>query len=239
MSDSAEVRADSVAVRVTEQVRADIIFGRIPPGTRLTEKLVAERYEVSRVPVRECLRALEAEGLVEVRPYAGATVVRPHLQDAGTLFEIRQTLEAELVRRAARRTAAERSADLPDQEWWRLRREIATVLEEGDRVLADGPAEQLPHYNQRFHALLAEMSASPPLRGILRQVSGKIEWLFVHSGAYRGNEAWSEHKQIMEAVDAGRAEDAAALMVAHVRVSGEGLLRALQEHPGSETPNPN
>lgn len=228
-AESVAARADSVAARVTQQVRADIIFGRISPGTRLTEKLLSQRYEVSRVPVRECLRALEAEGLVEVRPYAGATVVRPDLQDAQTLFEVRQALEAELVRRAARRTAAERSADVPDQQWWRLRREISTVLEEGDRVLAQGADEELPHYNQRFHALLAEMSASPPLQGILRQVSGKIEWLFVHSGAYRGNEAWTEHKAIMEAVDAGRAAEAADLMVAHVRTSCAGLLRALED----------
>lgn len=229
MSDLAEPRGDSVAARVTHQVRADIIFGRIPPGVRLTEKLVSQRYAVSRVPVRECLRALEAEGLVEVRPYAGATVVRPNLRDAGTLFEIRQTLEAELVRRAARRSAAERSADVPDHEWWRLRREISTVLEEGDRVLAQGQDDQLPHSNQRFHALLAQMSESPALRGILRQVSGKIEWLFVHSGAYRGHRAWAEHKLIMAAVDAGRAEEAGSLMVAHVRASGEELLRALEE----------
>ncbi|WP_109472464.1 GntR family transcriptional regulator [Ornithinimicrobium cavernae] len=223
--------SDSAAVRVTQQVRSDIIFGRVPPGTRLTEKLLSETYQVSRVPVRECLRALEAEGLVEVRPYAGATVVRPQLADADVLFEVRQTLEAEMVRRAAQRSGVQRSADTPDPEWWRLRREIRRVLEEGDQVLADGHSDLLPNYNQQFHSLLAEMSESPALRGILRQVSGKIEWLFVHSGAYRGNEAWNEHKDIMEAVDAGRAEAATTLMVAHVQTSRDGLNRALRGDP--------
>lgn len=197
------------------------------PGTRLTEKALSQQYGVSRVPVRECLRALEAEGLVDVRPYAGATVVQPQLEDADTLFQVRTTLEVELARRAALRSGLERSADVPDQDWWRLRRDIGTVLEDGDRLLADGEAELLPHYNQRFHALLAQLSQSPSLVGILRQVSGKIEWLFVHSGAYRGNEAWGEHKQIMQAVDAGRAEEAAALMAAHVQTSQESMRRAL------------
>ena len=105
------------------------------------------------------------------------------------------------------------------------------MLEEGDRVLADGRDHLLPHYNQRFHALLAELSASPPLVGILRQVSGKIEWLFVHTGAYRGHEAWSEHRQILDAVDAGGADEAAALMLAHVQTSASGLLRALEADP--------
>ena len=219
---------DSVAVRVTQQVRADIIFGRVSPGLRLTEKILSEKYQVSRVPVRECLRALEAEGLVEVRPYAGATVVQPRLEDAATLFEIRQTLESELVRRAARRSGEQRLADVPDPQWWRLRQEIRGVLEEGDEVLASGEWDLLPHHNQRFHSLLAEMSQSPPLLGILRQVSGKIEWLFVHSGAYRGHEAWTEHKAIMEAVDAGRVDEAVDLMVAHVETSCAGLLRAVE-----------
>lgn len=222
--------SDSTTVRITQQVRADIISGEITPGTRLTEKLLAQKYQVSRVPVRECLRSLEAEGLVEVRPYAGATVVVPQFDDAEALFAVRETLEAEMVRRAAHRSEAQLSADIPDPKWWRLRREISTALQEGDRVLSEGDHALLPRFNQRFHALLAEMSQSPSLGGILRQVSGKIEWLFVHSGAYRGHEAWNEHKAIMAAVDGGRAEQAAALMVAHVSRSRARL----QVHTAAE-----
>lgn len=213
--------SDSVAVRVTRRVRSDIIFGAIPPGTRLTEKLLSERYEVSRVPVRECLRALEAEGLVIVRPYAGATVVEPQPEDLDALFDVRRSLEGEMVRRAAGRARDQQEA--PDEEWRTVREEIGRVLGEGDDVLRDGRVDALPGLNQQFHSLLAEMSASPSLAGILRQVSGKIERLFAHTGTYRVDSAWGEHKEILAAVDGGRVDEAGELMAAHLERSRTGL----------------
>lgn len=215
--------SDPVAVRVTQKVRSDIIFGIIAPGTRLTEKLLSERYEVSRVPVRECLRALEAEGLVIVRPYAGATVVEPQPEDLDALFDVRRTLEGEMVRRTARRAKLQLEQDGPDEVWWALRREIGRVLDEGDRALQEGRLDELPGLNQRFHSLLADMSASPSLSGVLRQVSGKIERLFASTGRYRVDSAWGEHKEILAAVDAGRVDEAGELMTAHLERSRAGL----------------
>lgn len=211
------------AVRVTEHVRADIISGRIEAGTRLTEKLLSERYEVSRVPVRECLRALEAEGLVEVRSYAGATVAHPEPENVDVLFDVRLTLETEMIRRATLRAVAQLGREAPDPEWWRLRREIAAVLSEGDAALASGDLAAMPTCNQRFHSLLAEMSDSASLAGVLRQVAGKIERLFAWSGTNRGDSAWSEHKKLIALVDAGDAEAAVAFMAAHLERSRTGL----------------
>src|SRR5699024_2996673 len=119
---------DSIAVRVTRRKRSDIIFGGVPPGTRVKEKLLWERYDVSRVPVRECLRALEAEWLVIVRPYAGATVVEPQPEDLDALFDGRRTLEGEMVRRAAERARGQQAN--PDEDWRALRREIGHVLDD-------------------------------------------------------------------------------------------------------------
>ena len=215
--------SDSIAVRVTQRVRSDIIFGVVPAGTRLTEKLLSEQYEVSRVPVRECLRALEAEGLVVVRPYAGATVVEPQPEDLDALFDVRRTLEGEMVRRAAMRARIQLEQNCPDEEWWALRREIGRVLDEGDEVLRDGRVDELPGLNQRFHSLLADMSASPSLSGILRQVSGKIERLFAYTGTYRVDSAWGEHKEILAAVVGGRVDEAGDLMAAHLERSRAGL----------------
>lgn len=215
--------SDSIAVRVTQRVRSDIIFGVIPPGARLTEKLLSEQYEVSRVPVRECLRALEAEGLVVVRPYAGATVVALQPEDLDALFDVRRTLEGEMVKRAARRARLQLEQAGPDEEWWVLRREIERVLDAGDEVLREGRVDELPGLNQRFHSLLAEMSASASLSGILRQVSGKIERLFSHTGTYRVDTAWGEHKKILAAVVDGRVDEAADLMASHLERSRTGL----------------
>ena len=78
---------------VCTAIRDDIVSGVYERGTRLTEELLARRYGVSRVPVREALRTLEAEGFVVTRRHAGACVAEPTEQDAADLLEIRALLE--------------------------------------------------------------------------------------------------------------------------------------------------
>src|SRR5699024_3920560 len=99
-SDATAGRAD-----VGARIRNDIIQGRIAPGTKLREVALAERYAVSRIPIREALRSLEAEGLVESRKYSGSVVAPSPVDDAEDLFEIRTVLEAATAKRAAKRAA--------------------------------------------------------------------------------------------------------------------------------------
>src|SRR5579884_4119845 len=81
------------AQTVCSAIRDDIVSGYFPPGGRLTEELLAKRYGVSRVPVREALRTLESEGFVRTRRHAGASVAEPTEQEAADLLEIRALLE--------------------------------------------------------------------------------------------------------------------------------------------------
>ena len=75
--------------RIEDEIRRDIIFGVLTPGKRITEAALARKYGSSRVPVREALRTLEAEGFVESRPYAGSTVANIPLAEADDLFAVR------------------------------------------------------------------------------------------------------------------------------------------------------
>ena len=112
--------------RVQDEIRRDIILGTLPAGTRITETALAKNYGISRVPVREALRALEAEGFVESKPFAGSTVSAIPVDDADDLFAVREALEAATARRAARKAASQLSTGTPDAEWWKRRKELAS-----------------------------------------------------------------------------------------------------------------
>ena len=88
---------------VCTAIRDDIVAGVYERGGRLTEELLARRYGVSRVPVREALRTLEAEGFVVTRRHAGACVAEPTEQEAADLLEMRMLLEPLGAARAAQR----------------------------------------------------------------------------------------------------------------------------------------
>lgn len=88
---------------VCTAIRDDIVSGVFERGSRLTEEVLARRYGVSRVPVREALRTLESEGFVVTRRHAGACVAEPTEQEAADLLEIRMLLEPLGAARAAQR----------------------------------------------------------------------------------------------------------------------------------------
>ena len=209
---------------VEDEIRRDIIFGALPAGTRITEASLARRYGRSRVPVREALRALEAEGFVESKKYAGSTVARIPTDEAEDLFAVREVVEAATARRAARAHAAQLAAGAPDQAWWQARREVAAILDAGDAAVSGGRLELLPELNVRFHLGVAALAGSRSLTALLRQLAGKIEWLYAADVDNRGKDSWAEHRRIMAAVDAGDAKRAGELMQGHVHRSGTGYL---------------
>ncbi|WP_237715230.1 GntR family transcriptional regulator [Arthrobacter sp. TB 23] len=210
--------------RVQDEIRHDIIFGSLRPGTRVTEAALAAKYGVSRIPVREALRALEAEGFVDSRPYAGSTVSEIPVDDADDLFAVREALEAATARRAARRALAQFSAGEPSVGWWKTRRLLADLLDDGDQAVAEGNLKVLPELNIRFHLGIADLSGSASLTALLRQISGKIEWLYATDVDHRGKQSWGEHRLIMAAIDAGNPVDAERLMAGHVHQSRVGYL---------------
>lgn len=210
--------------RVQDEIRRDIIFGLLPPKTRITEASLAEKYGLSRVPVREALHALEAEGFVESTPFVGATVSAIPVDDAEDLFTVRTTLETATARRAALRAVSQFSAGFPSNDWWGTRKILAEILDEGDQIIDASRLDRLPELNIRFHMGIAELSGSASLTALLRQIAGKIEWLYATDVDDRGKQSWSEHRMIMGAIDAGNVTEAERLMGNHVYQSRIGYL---------------
>lgn len=223
----------SSSVSVGAKIRHDIITGIHAPGSKLREAALAEQYAVSRIPVREALRSLEAEGLLESRPYSGSMVAPSPVEDAADLFEIRIVLESATAKRAAKRAAEQSNGAAPNSRWHSVRKEINDILTEGDVVIEQERYEDLAMLNMRFHFAVAELSGSVSFISLLRQISGKIEWLYSLNVTRRGPQAWPEHREIIAAIDAGQEAKAAEVMARHVRRSRDSYFAMMAEQTPS------
>ncbi|GAA2142048.1 GntR family transcriptional regulator [Glycomyces algeriensis] len=200
-SGKAPRRSPQEAVRA---VRDDIIRGVFAPGERLTEEALAGRYGVSRVPVREALRVLEAEGFVEAKPYVGVFVRELSESEAEDLLELRSVVEPMCAARAAVQRTPEQLGRLKE------------LLNMGWDAVQDGRLGELPRLNSRFHEVIAEASGSEVLGQMIRQISQKIAWVYAVELPRRAEDSWTEHEGIVAAIGAGDADRASALLAEHI-----------------------
>jgi DNA-binding GntR family transcriptional regulator len=209
-----------LADQVVRRLRDDIVVGIHPAGARLTESALCKAYDVSRVPVREALRRLEAEGFVESRAYAGVAVARMDADEAADLFTVRKTIEVITVKRCARRVRRDPSGE----EVVAFAERLHTLVETGCGALGDPDRSDLPELNTEFHLSLATFSGNASLLSLLRQVASKIEWLYTMDVDVRGEHSWAEHRGIADAVLAGKVTEAGRSMAQHIQNSMEGYL---------------
>ncbi len=202
---------------VCTAIRDDIVSGALERGGRLTEEVLARRYGVSRIPVREALRTLEAEGFVVTRRHAGACVSEPTEQEAADLLEIRMLLEPLGAARAAqRRTEAHLKV-------------LRGLVRLGHDRVRRGHGEDLRSLEGWFHETLAQASGSPGLTALLTQLRHKIAWMYTVDVTERPAESWAEHAAILDAVARGDAERARAVTALHAeRAASAHRLRFTQ-----------
>jgi DNA-binding GntR family transcriptional regulator len=200
---------------VREKIRTRIAEGTYGPGVRLVERDLAEEFAVSRVPVREALRALESEGFVELLPRRGAIVRELTRAVVADLFDIRQVLEA---------LAARLVADRIDEAG--LAR-LAAVVAEGRSAVERGDTSAAGTANTAFHETLLQLSGNESLRSVLEPVTGRLRWLFRQTTDHERVQV--EHEQLYAALEMGDAELAAAVALAHVRASRHMVLDGMQE----------
>jgi DNA-binding GntR family transcriptional regulator len=210
VSGDAVVKSRVPAHAVCNAIRDDIVSGTFVPGGRLTEELLARRYGVSRVPVREALRTLESEGFVTTRRHAGACVAEPSDQEAADLLDIRSLLEPLGAARAAgRRTEAHLKV-------------LRGLVRLGQERAQRGQVAELRPLGGWFHETLAQASGSPSLASLLTQLRRKIAWVYAAEPPLRPVEAWEEHGAIVDAVARGDADRARLLAAAHTERARAG-----------------
>ncbi len=208
----------SLSEVVSEQIRGRILDGTLKPGERLVEDRLSAELGVSRVPVREALRGLSAEGLVTLLPHRGATVVEVTPETVAELVEVRALLEGLNARLAAQRHDPEIVAQLKD------------TLARGNEAATAGTAEELARLNAEFHERLAEASRNAVLSDVMRGLRERTSIAFAINGRRRAREDWEEHAGILAAVIAGDAELAALLANRHVQNAAAAFARSMKKN---------
>jgi len=200
---SASSRADLVYT----VLRDDILNSRVRPGERLSEERIAHRLQVSRTPVREALKRLHAEGLVEITPHRGAVVRDPSGEELAELCTVRDVLEGLAARLAAR--------SISRVELYTLEK----LLADEARALAENRTADLLELNFQFHETIWVASRNRYLAQQLRQLRQIIVRIQDSTLFYPGrrDEAHREHRALLDAIAAGDADTAERLAQEHFR----------------------
>jgi DNA-binding GntR family transcriptional regulator len=181
-----------------------VIAGRLSPGQHLVETELARQLGVSRQPVREALHRLEAEGWVDLRPNQGAFVHVPTDREVDQLLDVRELLEVETARLAARVVSADQLA--------RLR----AICRDGEAAVAAGDTESFVTLNNDFHAALADIAGNAVLAELSAIVGRRARWYYRLVAPLREHESCAEHLAMVEAVESGDGEQAAKVARSHV-----------------------
>ena len=163
---TAALHAPSLVEVAVRQLRAEILAGELEPGQRLIEDQISVRFDISRGPLREALRLLTQQGLVEHAPRRGARVTELTATDVEQLFGIRLALEQHAMRLVFPRPTAPGDADLAELDGWLLR--MRTAEREGD-VLAKDDA------HRAFHAAVVALAGNRQLDLALEPVLLKLQ----------------------------------------------------------------
>jgi DNA-binding GntR family transcriptional regulator len=190
--------------RIAEQLRQEITSGERAPGTPLRQEVLAKELGVSRMPVRDALQKLLAEGLVILQPHRGTYISSLTPAECAELFDLRMMLECDALRRAMNNhTAASR----------RKLRFVQAELElaKDTRGWVDGDRE--------FHELLYAPCARPRTLEIIRTLRDSVQRFYMgamnHSDHRKG---WKhEHRLILKATDRNDADAACAALETHLR----------------------
>ena len=208
--------------RIHEQLRAAILSGDLPAGTPVIEADLSARLGASRTPVREALRRLESEGLLEPRGLRGSVVRALDPSEVSCIFEIREALESLAARRAARTIGAAGLAEM-------------AVRLDGMRAALDDPAE-MERYDTAFHDVILANAGGERLKRMLGDLR---EELIVHrflslSDPARRRETVAEHEAILAALRAHDEEAAAETTARHIAQARAAVLRLTPAPTGAQ-----
>jgi DNA-binding GntR family transcriptional regulator len=210
----------SLTSAVADKLREQIIRGDIPEGAQLRQDVIAAQYHVSRIPVREALRQLDAEGLITIVPNRGAVVPQLSPNDIEELFAIRALLEPEVLKHSIPHLT---QADFADAET--LLNTYMAELRREDHISEWG------RLNWKFHSILYSRAERPHFMSIIRNVNHNGErytrlQLYLTHGITRANE---EHHQILELCRKREVVAACKLLRQHIQYAGQSLKQVLQE----------
>ncbi|HUB71130.1 MAG TPA: GntR family transcriptional regulator [Acidimicrobiales bacterium] len=224
------IQTASIQAQVIKRVRDMILDGVLPPGASVSETSLAEEFGVSRTPIREALKQLETEGLLEVRPRVGTFVPVLSRRDLTELFQLKEILEGAAARLMAFRGRV--------PELTALERNVA----ESATAVANGHTESYVQLVQEFHLLIVKGADNLKLEAHYRVLMNQLVYdrLVRTSLALPGRilESEAEHEHIVTLIAAKDAYNAERFTREHVRASHQALMaEMLESHSPSSPPS--
>jgi len=203
--------------RIAERVRDMIVEGELEPGSRVPEKELCARFAVSRTPLREALKVLAWEGMLELTPNRGARVTEVHLEELRHVFDVLASLEA-----LAGELACAHITDV----------ELAEVRALHYRMVLEFHRGERHHYfqlNQEIHSKILEAARNPVLTRTHRTLSARARRVryMANLSAQRWQSAVAEHKQILDALASRDGSGLAAILRDHIRSKFEAVRDSL------------
>lgn len=210
-------------------IRDGILSGEFARGQRLREEKLALQVGVSRTPVREALRRLDAEGLVEFTPNRGARVTAWSGQELDDLYDIRAMLESYGAKLAARRITPEELTELDS-----LARRMEALSRKGASA-----ADDMTLLNGEFHRLIVRASRSPQLDSMVRGIMDVplIYRTFQRYSPSRMKASSQHHLELVEAIRAGDGEWAESVMRAHILAAKTTVQQSIEDEESLEQPD--
>lgn len=216
--DNISVPRQALHQEVATRLRQRIIEGELAPGAKLNERELSERLQVSRTPLREAVKMLAAEGLVELLPNRGAVVAQMSEQDVIHTFEVIAGLEG-----MAGELAAQRIQDA----------ELAEIRALHFEMLAAHARRDLPTYyrlNARIHAQINAAARNPVLTQTWETVNARLQALRFRSNLDEGKwqQAVREHDRMVELLAARDAPGLRDLLISHLLVKRDAVLELMR-----------
>lgn len=210
------IETRTLAEQIAARVRADVLSGVLPAGRRLSQEALAEQYAVSRVPVRDALRILHAEGLISTSPRFGTTVAPLSTPDLEELYEMRLALEPML---SARATPHMRPRDLAEME-----RELEAMAAASE----DSPAWFAAHAG--FHRALNERAGRERICALVDNLRALTER---YVRAYQvlewpDTELQRAHEVLLAAVKRGDPDEVAEVVREHLGIVHDRMVEHLR-----------
>ncbi len=217
---------------VLGRLREDILTGVLGPGDQLVQESLAERYGVSRVPLREALKTLESEGQLVYYPHRGYFVVELSTDDLREVYHLRALLEDAALRAAV---PALDERDVVD---------ISELAEEIEQAAADGDVRAMTEANRRFHFAMYDAAGMPRLSRLLRQLWEATDAYraLYYQGEDNRHRVTGEHAQMVQALHARDVDRLVALHDehrSHSVAAVEALLNPRDRNPLRTHPREN
>ncbi len=207
-------RDTTATEQVYRELRRRIFLKELKPGQRLPEAALASTLSVSRTPVREALRILANEGLVDLIPNLGARLASPSLDEVRESYEVREHLEVIAAAKAARNITPVQLCLLEE------------AIDEEEGIFVSRDLERYLEVNIRFHRIIAEASRNRTLSEYVANILARtyVYMVFFESFFdFDTNPSLDEHREIVKALRQRDESLTVDLMRKHVHLSMEGL----------------